>query len=96
MYVDIEQAKLANGEVSPLLGFQDEVLDGTGLGRSQAFMICVATQWQLEFAAARGHTAILVDATHSTNQLKVCVSSERWHILSIILSFLTCVLERDS
>ena len=83
IYVDIERAKLARGEVSPLLGFQDEVLDATGLGRSQAFMICVATPWQLEFAASRGKTAILMDATHSTNQLKVCLSSECWHALNI-------------
>ena len=81
IYVAIERAKLARGEVSHVLGFQDEVLDGTGLGRSQAFMICVATPWQLKFAASRGQTAILVDATHSTNQLKVCVSSECWHTL---------------
>lgn len=67
MYVQLEQAKLARGEVSDLLAFQDPA-DGTG----RPFMICFATQWQLEFAAARGHTAILVDATHSTNQLKVC------------------------
>ena len=99
IYVAIEQAKLARGEVSHVLGFQDEVLDGTGLGRSQAFMICVATPWQLEFAAARGHTAILVDATHSTNQLKVCVSSECWHTLNIYMYFnsiLMCNIEPDS
>lgn len=67
MYVQLEQAKLARGEASDLLAFQD-----VNVSAGQNFMLCVATQWQLEFAAARGHTAILVDATHSTNQLKVC------------------------
>jgi hypothetical protein len=44
-------------------------------------MICFATQWLLEFAAQRGHTAILLDATHSTNQLKVCrLSSFGMHV----------------
>lgn len=61
MWAEIE---LAKRDASEVLGFQD-----TGPG--QSFMICFATQWQLEFAAARGGKAILVDATHSTNQLKV-------------------------
>ena len=73
MLVDIQ---LAKGEVSELLAFQD-VDDGTG----QSFMICFATQWLLDFAAQRDHTAILLDATHSTNQLKVCrLSSFGMHV----------------
>ena len=83
IYVAFERAKLGRGEVSPLLGYQDQILDGTGMGRSQA---PYDHTWQLEFAASRGKTALLMDATHSTNLLKVCVSSECWHTLNIYLS----------
>lgn len=67
MWVEIQLAKLTAGEAAELLAFQD-VNEAAG----QSFMVCFATHWQLEFAAARGDTAILLDATHSTNQLKVC------------------------
>ena len=64
---DIEKAK---GDASALLFFQD-----VNAGKGESLVICFASRWQLEFAAARGDTAILLDATHSTNQLKVCLSS---------------------
>ena len=59
----LAEIELAGGRVS-VLGFQD-----TGPGQSS--MICFAFQYQLECAAARGGKAIWVDATESTNQLKV-------------------------